>query len=77
MGRAGVRLSRGAIGPGSPLEPLDQGDLVAGVVVVEVVDEPLGQHDAEAPFADAQLAADVEVADGVVVGGGVGDLAGG
>ncbi len=58
------------------LEPLDHRHLVADVVVVELIDESLGEHDAEAPFADSQVVADVEVSDRVFVGGGVGDLAG-
>ena len=58
------------------LELLDQGDLVAPVVVAELVDQPTGEHDAEAPLADAQLVADVEVADRVFLRGGVGELAG-
>src|SRR5579883_3308564 len=57
-------------------EPLDQRDLVPLVVVAELVDQALGQHDAEAPLADAQFIAHVEVADRIFVRGRVGDLIG-
>src|SRR5262245_41142712 len=68
-----VRVRAGA-GVRFPLEAFDQGDFVALVVVAELVDQAAGEHDAKAPFADAQLVADVEVADRVFLRGGVGQL---
>ena len=48
LGRAGAASYLGVL-----LEVLDHGDLVAALVVPELVDEPAGQHDAEAALAQS------------------------
>ncbi len=47
---------------------LDQRHLVTRLVVAELVDQAPGQHDAESPFAQAELVPDLDVANRVVVG---------
>src|SRR5262245_48037532 len=55
-------------------KPFDQRNLVSLLVVMELVNKSLREHDAEAPFADAQLVANVEVTDRVLLRRGVGNL---
>ena len=52
--------------PGSWREALDQRHLVARVVVAQLVDHPLADQQPEAPGAEAELVADVEVRERVV-----------
>ena len=56
------------------LEPLHQRHLVPDIIVSELVDQPLRQHDPEAAFAEPQIVAHVEMGDGVLVLRGVGEL---
>src|SRR5688572_20166872 len=80
-----ARLLGGPVGPGTghaacPVaaapEPLDECHLVAGLVVLHLVDHPLRDHDPEPPVAQAELFADRQMGDGVFLGRRVGEAAG-
>jgi hypothetical protein len=54
---------------------LDERDLVAALVVADLVHRALGDEDAEAAVADAQLLADAEVGNRVLLAGRVREAA--
>src|SRR4051812_21803711 len=59
---------------GVRLEVLDERHLVSGVVVRKTVHHSAGDKDAESTVAEAELIADLDVGDRVVLSGGVGEL---
>src|SRR4051794_30506285 len=73
--RLSAQLSSSLSGMGR-IEALDQRDLIAPLIVLELIDEPAGEHDAEASLAEAQFVPQLDVANGILVRGGVREIPG-
>src|SRR3954471_1821230 len=56
--------------------PFDERDLITLLVVTQLIDHPPRDHEPVAAGADAELLADVEMGDRIVVRGGVREMGG-
>ena len=70
----GTTLPR--IGIWDRIKPLDERDFIAPLVVLEVVDEPAGKHDAKASLAQAKFVPQLDVADRILIRSGMGQIPG-